>query len=436
MKALIDGDSLVYTIGFACQKDVHQVIEVVGDDPLTQEKEVIIHQEFPSKTAALAYIEQQPSDPVLTLGKRIVVSPPEHAFHTVKVVIQKIAQAAKANTYKVYLTGKNNFRETLATQMGYKHNRLDKPKPELYQHIRNYLVTVHKAQMINGMEADDALSIVYTQSLSGQLVNTSKDPNVPVWRYPEESMICAIDKDLRTVAGKQINFSKHIADADGKYKQIVITEHEARYNFWKQVLTGDTSDNVLGIPGVGDKKAVAILEGAQTEVEFFDRVYAAYCKHYGNEWFTYWHWQAYTDSTAAYKKRQLRPIEELEQHPEWKLQGHALTMLLENARLLWMLRKPINQDGSHWWMPPKSFEEILASPSKPASEPGPVPEDPPPAPAAPAPVALAPEPGPPPPPPAEYNEEGTKLSPIVQAQRDAERAHIESFDNIFDKDFL
>lgn len=438
MKALIDGDSLVYTIGFACQKDVYQAVEVLD----AETGEVIVHEEFPSKTACLTFIETPPASLKgieLVVGKRIIVSPPQHAFHTIKIVIQKICQAAKADTYKVYLTGKQNFREALATQMGYKHNRINKPKPELYQAIRDYLQQIHRAQMIHGMEADDALAISFTMSQDkSKPINTSKDPNVPVWRWPEDAIICAIDKDLRTVPGKQINFSKHVANEDGSYKAIFVTEPEARYNFWTQVLTGDTSDNVLGLPKCGPKIAAKILEGAQTEVEYFDRVYAAYRKFYGEEWFDYYHWQAYVDSTAAYSKRQLRPIEELEAHPEWKLKGHAITMLLENARLLWMLRKPINQDGSHWWMPPKSFEEIMASPSKPTSEPGPVPEAPPPEVAAPTPpVTLAAQNSAAPPRPGEYNEEGGVLSPLVKEKRDADRARFDALMvlGIFERSF-
>jgi DNA polymerase-1 len=350
MKVLIDGDSLVYTVGFASQTNIWQVYDV--DEP------ELIHYEHESKPQCLAFIEDQEGAlGVLDIGRRIEVSPKEHAFHSLKVMLQKIAARAKANSYKIYLTGGGNFRESVATIMGYKHNRKDAEKPVLYQEIRDYLVNIHKATIVEGMEADDALSIVYQRSISGEPVNVSADPNHPVYRHPDECIIAAIDKDLRNIPGKHINFDKRVAEND-EYKYIVIDEEEGRRSFWRQVLTGDSSDNILGIPGMGPKKADAILDGvtSKSEEDYFWAVYGAYKKHYGIEPFEYLHYSAYTDTTATFRKREAKPDSEI--LPEQRLTGTALIMLLENARLLWMLREAPNAEGTHWWMPPMSFEDI------------------------------------------------------------------------------
>lgn len=353
MKALIDGDSLVYTLGFACQQIVHQA-QTADGTPICEHLD---------KQVILDWIEKEGhAYPGIQLDKRINVSPPEHAYHTVKIVVQKICQAAKANSYVVYLTGGGNFRDGLATIQGYKHNRKDKEKPALYEHIRWYLQAHHGAKMIEGMEADDALSIVYTRAFKGEPVNVSKDPSKTVMKYPEECIICAIDKDLRTVPGTQVNFNNKIVEADGRYKRVVVTEEDADRNFYKQLLMGDSADNILGIPRVGPKKADGILAGLTTGEEMFDACWEAYKAHYGTEWFDYYRYDAYVDTTAAYTKRELKPEDQI--LPEQILQGHALTMLLENARLLYMLRTPISQDGSHWWMPPRSFDELMAEPEQ------------------------------------------------------------------------
>ena len=350
MKVLIDGDSLVYTIGFASQKNIWQVYDV--DQP------ELIHYENESKPLCLSYIEdQEGSLGVLDVCRRIEVSPVEHAFHSLKVIIQKIAQRAKANSYKIYLTGKGNFRNDVATIMGYKHNRLDAEKPALYQEIRDYLVQHHKATVVTGMEADDALSIVHARSVSGDPINVSNDPNHPVYRHPDECIIAAIDKDLRNIPGKHINFDKRVAEND-EYKFIVISEEEGRRAFWKQVLTGDSSDNILGIPGMGPKKADAVLDAvtSQSEEDYFWAVYGEYKRVFGTEPFEYLRYDAYKDTTATYRKREEKDAADIE--PSQRLVGTALTHLLENARLLWMLREAPNAEGTHWWMPPLSFEAI------------------------------------------------------------------------------
>jgi len=349
MKVLIDGDSLVYTIGFASQKNIWQVYDV---------DEGVVYFENESKALCLSWIEDQEGAlGVLDISRRIEVSPVEHAFHSIKVILQKISARAKANSYKIYLTGPGNFREGVATILGYKHNRLDAEKPKLYTEIRDYLVNVHKASVVTGMEADDALSIVHARSVSGIPINISNDPAHTVFKHPEEAIIAAIDKDLRNIPGKHINFDKRVAEND-EYKYIVISEEEGRHTFWKQVLTGDSSDNILGISGMGPTKADKVLDGlhGKSEEDYFWAVYGAYKKYYGTEPFEYFRYDAYTDTTATYRKRELKP--EAEILPEQRLAGTALIMLLENARLLWMLRELPNAEGTHWWMPPMDWAEI------------------------------------------------------------------------------
>ena len=60
--------------------------------------------------------------------------------------------------YIIYLTGKGNFREETAVTHKYKGNRT-KAKPKWYKDITQYLLHCHKTQLIEGMEADDAIAI-------------------------------------------------------------------------------------------------------------------------------------------------------------------------------------------------------------------------------------------------------------------------------------
>jgi len=101
-----------------------------------------------------------------------------------------------------------------------------------------------------GLEGDDVLGLFMT---GGQ--------------YPYPIMV-AIDKDMRTIPGRLL--------VDGEL--VVITEQEANMNWMLQALTGDVSDNYPGIKGCGPKTAAKVLAGAESLLEMWERVTAAYKK--------------------------------------------------------------------------------------------------------------------------------------------------------------
>jgi hypothetical protein len=76
----------------------------------------------------------------------------------------------------------------------------------------------------------------------------------------------------------------------GKYKRIPMGRKKSNVLdklggaglsfFYAQMITGDSVDNYLGLPGYGPKKAYEILLGASTEQELCERVSKAYLEHY------------------------------------------------------------------------------------------------------------------------------------------------------------
>ena len=132
--------------------------------------------------------------------------------------------------------GKGNFRKDLSPD--YKSNR-----PELDKKIRDSLNYLHKyavskgAIQADGMEADDLVSIWAREALDRK----------------EEYVICGIDKDLLQIPGHHYNYSKDTWQ--------LINEEEALHNLYIQCLTGDNTDNIPGLKGIGPKKAQKILAG-------------------------------------------------------------------------------------------------------------------------------------------------------------------------------
>jgi len=164
-------------------------------------------------------------------------------FSKVEDIIDDILFNTYADEYRVFLTGKDNFRYAIYPE--YKAHR-PKEKPFWLQKIRDYLVKEFNAEICDGQEADDALGINQT----------------------EETIICTIDKDLLMIPGEHYNFVK---------KEFQRVEYlQGLKHFYMQCLTGDRSDNIKGIPGIGPKKAESILSGCVTDQAMFNAVRYAY----------------------------------------------------------------------------------------------------------------------------------------------------------------
>lgn len=187
-----------------------------------------------------------------------VAEPLENCLHSVKLQLDSILGNTECYKYEVYLTGKNNFREEIAVTRKYKGNRPNR-KPIHYDSITDYLTEVWNAKTIDGWEADDELSI-----RQGEL---------------EESVICTLDKDLDMVVGDHYNFVH-----DSSYYIDYISGMRL---FFKQMITGDTTDNIPGLPRKG-KKAAEVLDEFDSDKKMYEQVKEMYLslgmnEHYFDE---------------------------------------------------------------------------------------------------------------------------------------------------------
>lgn len=176
--------------------------------------------------------------------------PVEHALHNAKNMIQEILDYCAAPEYRLFIGGKGNFRDIIATVREYKGNRKDARRPEHYEAIREYLCNAWAAEKVDGMEADDACGITQCDLLQAS-----------------NPILVHIDKDLKMIPGWHYNWVKKesyfqdISDADAF--------------FWNQALIGDSTDNIPGIAGIGKKKAEKMLEG-KSVLDMEDIVRKAY----------------------------------------------------------------------------------------------------------------------------------------------------------------
>lgn len=149
--------------------------------------------------------------------------------------VERIAEEAGADAIVLALTDKENFRKQLAPT--YKAPRGKVRRPILLGPMREWLITEQpkdwKVRIKPGLEADDVVGILATGKLA------------------PEAVICSTDKDLMQVAGR------HLHPVTLEWS--AVEPDEGHYQHMFQTLTGDSTDNYPGIPGVGPKKAAKIL---------------------------------------------------------------------------------------------------------------------------------------------------------------------------------
>lgn len=126
----------------------------------------------------------------------------------------------------------HNFRKDVYPD--YKSGRKKTRKPLGYRALVQWVEDNHNTIRKPSIEADDICGILATK--------------------PENKGKCIVvssDKDLMTIPGQLYRpITKEMK---------TITEQEADTFFLTQVLTGDATDSYKGVPGIGPKKAEAIL---------------------------------------------------------------------------------------------------------------------------------------------------------------------------------
>ena len=257
MLALIDGDIIVYNVGFASDKKLYHVAGL--SFPYKKEAK-----EF-CDTAGISYEE---------ITSTITEEPLSFTLHSVKRLIESILEDTKADDYRIFLSGKGNFREEVAVTKKYKGNRDALHKPIHYQEIRDYLLDIWQAEEVEGMEADDAMGIAQWEDLSS-IFDTERTLADNYTEVYAGTIIASLDKDMNMIPGWHYNWRTKVKE--------FIDEKTANYNFYKQLLMGDPTDNIQGVPKIGEKTAEKILANCTTDAEMLDAVmdayYVGYYKH-------------------------------------------------------------------------------------------------------------------------------------------------------------
>lgn len=181
----------------------------------------------------------------------IICEPIKNMYYNINSMVRKTLKMTGAETYKIYLTppGKDNFRFDIFPE--YKANRKDTRKPIYIEEARDYLIKRWNAEVTNGQEADDACSVLHYR-----LGNIS-DIHNPLYNI---SVLCSIDKDFNNCAGWHFNYRNNNFS--------LVSSIQALYNFYLQILTGDSSDGIPRIKkGWRQAETEKKLKEAKTELD-------------------------------------------------------------------------------------------------------------------------------------------------------------------------
>lgn len=182
----------------------------------------------------------------------------EESITNVNSIIDSMLEETESTHYWMFLSDGPYFRHEINSD--YKGN---KPSNNLkfLKSLKAYLRERFNAVSYDGLEADDLIAYILGKKI----------------RIGEEDVdliSCAIDKDvIRQVPGTHYNY---------RTRETIETSEKDAYMFiYAQTLAGDSTDNIKGIPGIGEGKAGKLLLN-EYPADYSKVVLLAYINHFKN----------------------------------------------------------------------------------------------------------------------------------------------------------
>lgn len=171
-------------------------------------------------------------------------------------IINHLEEFYEINEVKTFSGSKGNFRKYITKK--YKANRDYNNLPPLLNEMHSFVKQQYNSIYGYGCETDDVVA-KYWYELSNEIGR-------------DNVIIVSIDKDYKQFPCLMYNYhAKHKAIYD-------ISEEEAMYNFYEQMIIGDTADNVNYCKGYGKKFAEKYLEECKTKYQYTKKIYLLFKK--------------------------------------------------------------------------------------------------------------------------------------------------------------
>ena len=161
-------------------------------------------------------------------------------------IVNKLEDMYNVERVITFSGSKGNFRKLITPV--YKANRKKQELPPLLNEMHQFVKDEYDSVWGYGIETDDIVAR-YWYNLSNEIGR-------------DNVMIVSIDKDYK-------QFPCLIYNYHYKHKVVLdISEEEALYNFYEQMIVGDTADNIKGIAGRGVKYAEKYLADCNTKYQY------------------------------------------------------------------------------------------------------------------------------------------------------------------------
>ncbi|MDB4397740.1 hypothetical protein N9237_05350 [Akkermansiaceae bacterium] len=161
-------------------------------------------------------------------------------------IVNKLEDMYNVERVITFSGSKGNFRKLITPV--YKANRKKQELPPLLDEMHQFVKDEYNSVWGFGIETDDIVAR-YWHELSKEVGR-------------DNVMIVSIDKDYK-------QFPALIYNYHYKHKEVLdISEEEALYNFYEQMIIGDTADNVNYFKGKGKKYAEKYLADCNTKYQY------------------------------------------------------------------------------------------------------------------------------------------------------------------------
>lgn len=241
-RIIVDADPILYTAGAAAEQREHDIIW--EDDKGGMHRSML-------KEDPRAFVKQIKADGGKIVERELMIHPKPWPFCAmlVRSVVGGIRR--RCETYlktdkvewELILSGEGNFRNGIATVTPYKGSRKDKLKPHWYPNIRQYLIDSFDAIVVDGIEADDEVSIRMNEARS----------------LGDKAILATIDKDLDQIEGVHWDYKKHV--------MYNVTHDDGQFLLYSQILSGDATDDIPGCMGLGPVNAQKLIKKWSKEWE-------------------------------------------------------------------------------------------------------------------------------------------------------------------------
>jgi 5'-3' exonuclease len=173
-------------------------------------------------------------------------------------IVNRLEETYQIERVITFNNSKGNFRKLL--DPNYKANRKKQEHPKLLFEMHEHIAEIYSTKNSYGVETDDLVA-TYWKTLTDELGHN----NV---------IIVSLDKDYKQLPCLMYNYHY-------KHKTILdISEKEAMYNFYEQMIVGDTADNVNYFKGKGKAFAKKYFVHCDSKYKYTKKLYKLFKDKY------------------------------------------------------------------------------------------------------------------------------------------------------------